>query len=274
MDILPRAAVRTREYLCPQRMLGRVPRASVAGLVVAHRPHFRVRSGVRGLGAVAGLPARQREAHTSTSTCCHYSRFSACSAFHAWPHLPCSAEHVDANLQDAPCERIEYGDGETRRYLAADLALSCDTDEYKTTYNTAIAMLLVWPVGMPLLYAMLLWASRHTFHTGIPTPLSAATAFLSVTMQPSGGSRSRCARDVPQADNRGMGLADQRGLRAGSRDHRDLCQHHVLRAQLALPAAAAVSSGGHKNREAQFLNFFSLTHMRVISSLAGSITVR
>jgi len=77
------------------------------------------------------------------------------------------------------CERIEYGDDEMRRYLAADLALSCDTDDYEATYNTAIATLFVWPVAMPLFYAVLLWASRDAFRTGISTPLSEATAYLS-----------------------------------------------------------------------------------------------
>jgi len=77
------------------------------------------------------------------------------------------------------CERIEYGNSETRRYLASDLALSCDSDEYKTAYNVALVMLFVWPVGIPLLYAILLWASRHALRKGIDTSLSRATAFLS-----------------------------------------------------------------------------------------------
>mmetsp|Transcript_31967 Transcript_31967/g.87559 ORF Transcript_31967/g.87559 Transcript_31967/m.87559 type:complete len:90 (-) Transcript_31967:157-426(-) len=40
-------------------------------------------------------------------------------------------------------------------------------------------MLFVWPVGIPLLYAILLWASRHALRKGIDTSLSRATAFLS-----------------------------------------------------------------------------------------------
>ena len=40
-------------------------------------------------------------------------------------------------------------------------------------------MLALWPVGIPLLYAVLLWASRKALRTGVPTSLSRATAFLS-----------------------------------------------------------------------------------------------
>eukprot|EP00966_Prymnesium_polylepis_P331198 7386769-Prymnesium_polylepis.1 len=39
-------------------------------------------------------------------------------------------------------------------------------------------MLAVWPVGIPLLYAWLLWLSRRAIHNRVPTPLSRATAFL------------------------------------------------------------------------------------------------
>eukprot|EP00966_Prymnesium_polylepis_P167601 3874359-Prymnesium_polylepis.3 len=59
-------------------------------------------------------------------------------------------------------------------------------------------MLVVWPVGIPVLYAMLLWASREALRTGIPTSLSRATAFLSEDFNynpgchSAGGSHSRC----------------------------------------------------------------------------------
>eukprot|EP00966_Prymnesium_polylepis_P126751 2931270-Prymnesium_polylepis.2 len=43
----------------------------------------------------------------------------------------------------------------------------------------AFVMLAVWPVAIPLLYVVLLWASRDALRTGIPTSLSRATALLS-----------------------------------------------------------------------------------------------
>ena len=72
-----------------------------------------------------------------------------------------------------------YSEVETRRYLRDDLALACDSDDYSLTLTVALVALLVWPIGVPLLYALLLWASRDALFHGRPTTLSRATAFLS-----------------------------------------------------------------------------------------------
>jgi len=77
------------------------------------------------------------------------------------------------------CETFEYDEDTSRRYLYADLTLSCDSDKYQETKATAFVMLALWPVGIPVLYAGLLWESRDAFRTGVPTSLSRATAFLS-----------------------------------------------------------------------------------------------
>ena len=77
------------------------------------------------------------------------------------------------------CDRIEFDDTVTRRYLHNDLALSCESEEYNTTRSLAVAMLVVWPVGVPVMYALLLWLSRKELLSGVRTPLSRATAFLS-----------------------------------------------------------------------------------------------
>eukprot|EP00966_Prymnesium_polylepis_P270452 6247698-Prymnesium_polylepis.1 len=66
----------------------------------------------------------------------------------------------------------------TKRYLHDDLALSCDDEAHTGTRNTAIVMIGLWPVGVPLLYALLLWKSRDALRTNVPTSLSRATAFL------------------------------------------------------------------------------------------------
>ena len=79
------------------------------------------------------------------------------------------------------CEVFEYDheEGVSHRFLHDDLALSCDTDEYSTTRHTALAMIAVWPIGVPLLYARVLLASRQALLSGVPTAMSRATAFLS-----------------------------------------------------------------------------------------------
>ena len=82
------------------------------------------------------------------------------------------------------CEPISFGGGETRRYLYADLSLSCDSEEYESARKTAFAMLAAWPVGIPLLYSLLLWTCRKAILTGTPTSLSLATAFLSGDYKP------------------------------------------------------------------------------------------
>eukprot|EP00966_Prymnesium_polylepis_P327660 7383515-Prymnesium_polylepis.4 len=77
------------------------------------------------------------------------------------------------------CDPFEYdGNGERHYYMHAALDVSCDSAEYTATRGTAVAMLFLWPIGMPLLYVVLLWASRDAIRTGMPTPLSEATAFL------------------------------------------------------------------------------------------------
>ena len=77
------------------------------------------------------------------------------------------------------CDPFEYSEHDTRRYLQDDLDLSCGSEEYGSVRNAAIFLVLVWPVGVPLLYAVLLWMSRDALGTGEPTALSRATAFLS-----------------------------------------------------------------------------------------------
>ena len=78
------------------------------------------------------------------------------------------------------CFSIEYDPslGDTS-YLQDDVALRCDTDAYSATYDTALLLVLLWPVGIPVLYSLLLFAIRRAFRTGRATQLSRATTFLS-----------------------------------------------------------------------------------------------
>eukprot|EP00966_Prymnesium_polylepis_P328539 7384345-Prymnesium_polylepis.2 len=79
------------------------------------------------------------------------------------------------------CESFEYDNASntTRRYLHADLALDCDSSQYRATKTVAFVFLALWPIGVPVLYTFLLWMSRDALRTGVPTSLSTATAFLS-----------------------------------------------------------------------------------------------
>eukprot|EP00966_Prymnesium_polylepis_P262595 6065680-Prymnesium_polylepis.2 len=79
------------------------------------------------------------------------------------------------------CDEIEIDaqPREMRRYLHDDLALSCDGSEYTATRSVALAFLIIWPLGTPVLYIMLLMASREALQAGTRTALSRATDFLS-----------------------------------------------------------------------------------------------
>ena len=79
------------------------------------------------------------------------------------------------------CVNFRYDDttGVTRRYLYDSLRLSCDSAEYTSVLRTAIVMVGLWPVGVPLFYALLLWRCRSTILKGSrQTHLSRAATFL------------------------------------------------------------------------------------------------
>jgi hypothetical protein len=76
------------------------------------------------------------------------------------------------------CEPFTYDGNVTKRFLHDDKNMDCDSDEYSATWTTALVLIVVWPIGVPVLYVVLLWASSDAFFSGTPTPLSRATAFL------------------------------------------------------------------------------------------------
>ncbi|KAL1522821.1 hypothetical protein AB1Y20_017790 [Prymnesium parvum] len=82
------------------------------------------------------------------------------------------------------CDRYEYNEGEVRRYVQDDLSLSCDSDEYASTWRTAFAMLLIWPVGVPILYAWLLWAFKEPLAIQRSDSLKRAVEFLAGDYKP------------------------------------------------------------------------------------------
>lgn len=76
------------------------------------------------------------------------------------------------------CEPFEYDRNLTKRFLHDDKNIDCDSEEYSSTWTTALVLIVVWPVGVPVLYVVLLWASSDAFFSETQTPLSRATAFL------------------------------------------------------------------------------------------------
>ena len=77
------------------------------------------------------------------------------------------------------CDAIPFDEhGEVRRYLHDDLRLSCSSGEYEAARSAALALVVVWPVGAPVLFALLVFASRDSLRTGKQSELSRATAFM------------------------------------------------------------------------------------------------
>lgn len=54
----------------------------------------------------------------------------------------------------------EEDGGGTQKYLFKDYSVNCDTDRYRLYFAYAIFMVIVFPVGIPLTYAALLWRQR------------------------------------------------------------------------------------------------------------------
>jgi hypothetical protein len=46
-------------------------------------------------------------------------------------------------------------------YLAVDHSIDCSSTRYKAALAAALVMVLVYPIGVPLIYSVLLWRDRH-----------------------------------------------------------------------------------------------------------------
>jgi hypothetical protein len=71
--------------------------------------------------------------------------------------------------------------------LRADYSVSCDTDKHTAYKVYAAVMIGVYPIGIPLLYAVLLWRHRHSLHpttitTGAARSMDSATISTNATV--------------------------------------------------------------------------------------------
>jgi hypothetical protein len=98
--------------------------------------------------------------------------------------VPVIAMHI---FKTFLCDPFEYAPNVTRRYLHDALDLDCDSDEYAATQSIALIAIVIWPLGVPLVYALLLWLNRDAILHDRPTALSRATTFLWEAYKPVGG---------------------------------------------------------------------------------------
>ena len=78
------------------------------------------------------------------------------------------------------CESFGFDDltSETKSYLTASLDIECDGSAHQPVVALAASFIVLWPLAMPLLYAILLYRCRRSIQHHQPSPLSRAIRFL------------------------------------------------------------------------------------------------
>ena len=80
------------------------------------------------------------------------------------------------------CETFGYDDlsspPESKTYLLASLNVECNSADHVPIYATAWIFIVLWPLALPLLYALLLYRCRRDIRNHQPTTLSRAIRFL------------------------------------------------------------------------------------------------
>ena len=52
-------------------------------------------------------------------------------------------------------------DGNMDYYLAVDYSINCSSTRYEALFATSLVMMLIYPIGIPLIFGVLLWNDRH-----------------------------------------------------------------------------------------------------------------
>ena len=72
--------------------------------------------------------------------------------------LPGTCSSIFGSFQ---CDEYSIDKDNTIRYLARDYSVNCNSPRYLALNCTAALMILVYPIGVPTLFAILLWRDRH-----------------------------------------------------------------------------------------------------------------
>ena len=60
------------------------------------------------------------------------------------------------------CDSFDInGDDDTATFLQSDYMINCDSQRYTVLLSYSIVMILIYPIGVPCLFAVLLWYDRH-----------------------------------------------------------------------------------------------------------------
>jgi hypothetical protein len=123
--------------------------AAVLGLI-----HLRVRHVYRTVNAVTH-PATQRQ-KSSRTVASEHAKAKHTSAFLTFTFLIFSTVSTVV-FQTFACDDLT---GTNQSWLRTDYSVSCDTDIHDVYEAYAAAMIVVYPIGIPALYAYLLWRHR------------------------------------------------------------------------------------------------------------------
>ena len=81
------------------------------------------------------------------------SRCQGAAILVVYVFLPVASRTIFGLFQ---CEAFDGG----YKMLVADYSVSCNTDTYTLMYSFAITMLIIWPVGVPLCFSVILFSNR------------------------------------------------------------------------------------------------------------------
>jgi hypothetical protein len=83
-----------------------------------------------------------------------------------------------------PCYTFDAGKPTESSWLRADVSIECDTDDHTSAKALALLAIALYPIGLLLLFARLLFLARGAITSGRPTPLSTALGFLHREFEP------------------------------------------------------------------------------------------
>ena len=102
----------------------------------------------------------------------------------AFLFVPSVAQRIFASFS---CDAFKYDDAtnEFHFYLHEDYAIQCYTPEHDGLIALSSAFILMWPIGVPALFAMLLSAARRHGLRGVDeTRLATSVEFLTGEYKP------------------------------------------------------------------------------------------
>ena len=84
---------------------------------------------------------------------------------------------------------LDSATGEMRTFLNSDLQIVCSGNEHPEEYDTikiiAYIFVLLWPIGMPVIFLLVLWPNRKALRQRRSTRMVQATSFLHKEYDPS-----------------------------------------------------------------------------------------